>query len=310
LHLLNSLHFQNWLDVWFEFLPRILFLWSTFGYLVFIIFVKWNTNYFAGPNHIPPDKTSLAPGLLNVLINMFLGGTPIVDPIYTGQAVFEKILLIVAFVSLPVMFIPKPLVLHCEHNAKKEGDPSWYSYLFRVIRSCCSEKQQQHIEHDEEQAAILPGGHGGHEEDVTELWVHQGLETIEFALGCISHTASYLRLWALSLAHSELSTVFYDKIVSDSFSISFSFVNNSEQTGGGFFAFLLCALLVFIGISVWLAVTLGIIMAMEVLSAFLHALRLHWVEFQSKFYKGDGHLFKPFVYKASNLQDDNDDEMI
>lgn len=124
-------------------------------------------------------------------------------------------------------------------------------------------------------------GEDTHGHTFGEVFIHQMIETIEFVLGTVSNTASYLRLWALSLAHTELADTFLKLI------FGFAFKNKSTSGTIGL-------ALVFWPI-LW-TVTFGVLMCMDLLECFLHTLRLHWVEFQNKFYKGDGYKFRPYSF--------------
>ncbi|SOV22155.1 vacuolar proton translocating ATPase subunit A, putative [Plasmodium sp. DRC-Itaito] len=131
-------------------------------------------------------------------------------------------------------------------------------------------------------AVNMRGEENHHEENISEIWIEQLIETIEFILGLISNTASYLRLWALSLAHQQLSFVFFEQTI----------LNSLKRDS---FVSVLINLILFS--QLFSILTIAVILCMDTLECFLHSLRLQWVEFQNKFYKGDGIPFKPFNIK-------------
>ncbi|KAL7127334.1 hypothetical protein ABFS83_14G247400 [Erythranthe nasuta] len=254
----NARYFNNSLDIKYQFVPQMIFLNSLFGYLSLLIIIKWCTGSQAD--------------LYHVMIYMFL--SPFEDlgdnKLFWGQGVLQVILLFSALVAAPWMLFPKPFILKRLHTERFQGR------TYGVLGT-------SDMYNDEEpDSARQP-----HEEEFnfSEVFVHQMIHAIEFILGAVSNTASYLRLWALSLAHSELSTVFYEKVLL----LAWGYDN---------------IIIRLVGLAVFAFATSFILLMMETLSAFLHALRLHWVEFQNKFYSGDGYKFRPFSFAA--LTDDED----
>ncbi|KYO46644.1 hypothetical protein Y1Q_0018406 [Alligator mississippiensis] len=270
LSLLNHIYFRKPLNIYLGFIPEIIFMLSLFGYLVILIFYKW-TAYDA---HTSKD----APSLLIHFINMFLFSyaDPSNKMLYKGQQGLQSFLVVIAFLCVPWMLVVKPLVLRRQYLWRKHLG----THNFGGIRvgNGPTEEDAEIIQHDQ----LSTHSEEGEEFDFGDTVVHQAIHTIEFCLGCISNTASYLRLWALSLAHAQLSEVLWTMVIHVGLSV--------RSLAGGFGLFFIFA--------AFATLTVAILLIMEGLSAFLHALRLHWVEFQNKFYSGTGFKFLPFSFDS------------
>ncbi|XP_038847335.1 V-type proton ATPase 116 kDa subunit a1-like isoform X11 [Salvelinus namaycush] len=270
LSLFNHLYFKKPLNIFLGFIPEIVFMASLFGYLIILVFYKW-TAYDA-------FTSKDAPSLLIAFINMclFNYGDVTNKPLYRGQMGIQIVLVLIALACVPCMLIVKTMVLRRQHLWKKHLGTQKFGGV--RVGNGPTEDEAGIMDHD----ALSQHSEDGDEFDFGDVAVHQAIHTIEYCLGCISNTASYLRLWALSLAHAQLSEVLWTMVMH---------LGLSSRSGGGFF-----------GLSIIFAafamLTVCILLIMEGLSAFLHALRLHWVEFQNKFYTGQGFKFVPFSFES------------
>uniref|UniRef100_A0A8C9U9U8 V-type proton ATPase subunit a n=1 Tax=Serinus canaria TaxID=9135 RepID=A0A8C9U9U8_SERCA len=268
LSLLNHIYFKKPLNIYLGFIPEMIFMSSLFGYLVILIFYKW-TAYDA-------HTSKEAPSLLIHFINMFLFSYEDTSNkmLYSGQKGLQCFLVVVALLCVPWMLVAKPLVLRQQYLRRKHLG----THNFGGIRvgNGPTEEDAEIIQHDQ----LSTHSEEGEEFDFGDTVVYQAIHTIEYCLGCISNTASYLRLWALSLAHAQLSEVLWTMVIHIGLSV--------RSLGGGLGLFFIFA--------AFATLTVAILLVMEGLSAFLHALRLHWIEFQNKFYTGTGFKFLPFSF--------------
>jgi V-type H+-transporting ATPase subunit a len=261
-----------------------------------LIVVKWLTDW--------KGQEGKAPSIISIMINMFLNqgkvdeaiAVPLIGSASTQQSICI-ILLLIALICIPTMLLVKPIYLNAtkkkhgregsighrftQLDDEEEKDGGFHTAVNSSMKGTMA-KVDEEIDLD----AILAGQGGNSDHHAFgEMFIHQLIETIEFALGTVSNTASYLRLWALSLAHSQLAHVFYDKLLG---SLALS-------KGGNFF-------MVFLLFPAFFSFTLFVLLCMDVMECFLHTLRLHWVEFQNKFYKGNGYLFNPFSFEKELKQ--------
>uniref|UniRef100_A0A8C1MML3 V-type proton ATPase subunit a n=1 Tax=Cyprinus carpio TaxID=7962 RepID=A0A8C1MML3_CYPCA len=228
LSLFNYIHFNDISSVFLVLIPELCFMLCLFGYLIFMVIYKWVV--------YGPMTSDSAPSILIHFIDMFLF-TENKDnkPLYTGQMVVQKVLVIVAVLSVPVLLLGKPMQEYITHKRKRTplsvSNPS-----------------------------VFGNGpaYSSSEFDAANVFMHQAIHTIEYCLGCISNTASYLRLWALSLAHAQLSEVLWLMVMRISFQ-QLSYVGS------------VIMVVIFAAFAV---LTVSILLVMEGLSAFLHAFKV------------------------------------
>lgn len=193
--LFNHRYFKNKMAIYTEFIPQMIFLIFLFFYMTTLMFIKWNR--FSAHNDAP-FSIHCAPSILITFINMVLFKESTVlsedcSPwMFAGQSFLQKFLVLIALACVPWMLLAKPLLIMQERKKAALQPMQPYSSGGQDGENGGLNAQPQ----------VADGAPHTEEEEMSEIFIHQGIHTIEYVLGSVSHTASYLRLWALSLAHA------------------------------------------------------------------------------------------------------------
>ncbi|KAI8424155.1 hypothetical protein MSG28_002747 [Choristoneura fumiferana] len=256
----NYNFFKRRYSIFLEFLPQIIFLVLLFAYMVFMMFYKWIA--YSTLSEDEAYRQGCAPSVLILFINMMLFSST--EPqegcheyMFEGQGKLQRIFVLVALCCIPVMLLGKPLYLLSASKKKKKHDAKPENSNGSVNAGI---EMQEQTDIEEASKPAKAAAHDHEEEPFSEIMIHQGIHTIEYVLSTISHTASYLRLWALSLAHAELSEVLWNMVLQMG-------LKDHSYVG---------AIKLYVIFWFWSLFTLAILVMMEGLSAFLHTLRLHW----------------------------------
>ena len=192
LSLVNARHFKSPIDIWGNFVPGMVFFQSIFGYLVFTIVYKWCIDW----NGIgkPP------PGLLNMLIYMFLQPGTVTEILYPGQKFVQVTLLLIAVACVPILLLLKPLYLRYENNKARAMGYRGIGETSRVSALDADDEDghamnggRDSMGSDHEAAAMITQDIGDeeHEEfEFSEVMIHQTIHTIGECPSVVAYSLS------------------------------------------------------------------------------------------------------------------------
>ena len=195
LRISNFFRERKWVDIVFEGMTQFVMLTALFGFMDYMIIGKWLTDW----DYELAENNKQPPGVIMAMIVMFLsggvfdevkGGKPQWGDFVPAQTQSMRVCVVVAFLCVPLMLLVKPFYYARGHKVAEDNYQKDQNNQLDGLNVPLNEPEDHSF---------------------GQLFIHQMIETIEYSLGTVSNTASYLRLWALSLAHGQLAKVFFDQ---------------------------------------------------------------------------------------------------